>query len=136
MGHQDMQRCMATWVCTMPDLPDGIARITESGTNSHLQLCDLDTAICRSQVVSIAPLAVKKLRAGDDNLLKLDALTRLDLFGNDVHASAETKHEGRVFPVQYKVAARQEHLSWCGDGGWCGARHFRGSNLAEVPGAG
>lgn len=90
-----------------------------------MQLRHPNATTLRRPMISIPPLRFQKLRAVHDDLVELHArLGAVHVRRDHVDARAEPKHEPRVMPVQHEVAASEQHLAWCGDGGRSvGRRH-------------
>ncbi|KAK5634169.1 hypothetical protein RRF57_009883 [Xylaria bambusicola] len=93
------------------------------GGNLPQELCHFNAAVFGGKVVAIAPRGFLELRAIDDDLAQLNTRACLDLAGDNVDAGAEAKDEGGVLSVKHQVAASQEDLARCGDGGRGRARH-------------
>lgn len=81
-----------------------------------MQLRNFNASAVRSVVIAITPLRVLELRAGNDNLVQLDAGLADNVAGDDVDARAEAQDEARVGALQHQEAAGEEDLARGGDG--------------------
>lgn len=89
-----------------------------------MQLSDGDAAVLGGKMVAIAPLAMRELRAIDNNLAQLDTGPSRNDLGGDVDAGIETEDEAGVVPVRDEVPTGEEDFA----GGRDGARGVFGGS--------